>query len=144
MTKNQPHMRNTIHILPQCNAQRSGGRRQKVVHGKDQPPYNMGRRMWLCLNRSRPWLDTKQVHQALPWIPHLHHGDVGFHNEQGNGDTEGPEAAPGGLPPAPRPPPPPPQARRTTTHSSGISYDLQTTEEPQSKERTGALAHSNT
>ena len=31
-------------------------------------------------------------------------------------------------------PPPPHQARRTTTHSSGTSYDLRTTEEPQSKE----------
>ena len=65
----------------------------------------MGRRMWLCLHRSRPWLDTKQVHQALPRIPTCATGDVGSHNERGDDDTESPEAAPGGLPPAPHTPP---------------------------------------
>ena len=42
MTKNQPNMRNTIHILLQCDTHRSDGRCQKVVHGKDQPPYEHG------------------------------------------------------------------------------------------------------
>ena len=40
------------------------------------PATNLGMRIWLCLNRSRPLLDTKQVHQAIPWTPppDLHQG----------------------------------------------------------------------
>ena len=47
--------------------------------GRTNPPStNMGMRILLCLNRSRPSLDTKQVHQAIPWTPHLCHRRCGI------------------------------------------------------------------
>ena len=64
------------------------------------PPTNLGMRIWLCLNRSRPLLDTKQVPQAIPWTPPTicNRGDVESHSEHSDSDTESPEDMPGGAP----------------------------------------------
>ena len=91
MTKNPPCVRNTIHIPLQCNTHRSGGRRQKVVHGKGQPP----------LPTWGEDMVVSQLYQGPCWIPSMcikpYHeppicttGDVGSHSEHGDGACSAP------------------------------------------------------
>lgn len=108
-------MRNTIHILLQCNTHRSGGRRQKVVHAKGRPPLpTWGEDMLVS-----------QPYQGPCWIPSMCTNPPFAPQEMWDptvsmamGDPESPEA----------------------THSSGTSCDLGTTEETQSEERIDAPA----
>ena len=141
MTKNQPHMRNTIHILLQCDTHRSGGRCQKVVHGKDQPPYEHGEEDVVVSQQVKALVRYQAGTSSFTMDPPFAPREMWDPTKSKAMVTQKVQRL--RLADCAPLPPPPPQAR-TATHSSGTSYDLRTTEEPQSKERTDALAHSNT
>ena len=113
MTKNQPHMRNTIHILLQCDTHRSGGRCQKVVHGKDQPPYEHGEEDVVVSQQVKALVRYQAGASSFTMDPPFAPREMWDPTvSMAMGDPESPEA----------------------THSSGTSCDLGTTEETKSEE----------
>ena len=127
ITDNQKftQVRNTIHIPLQCNTHRRWVVQppRKVPEGGPwegpTPHTNLGWGYGCVSTISRPLLDTKRVHQAIPWTSPFAPQEMWDPTViMAVGDTKSPEA----------------------THSSGISCDLGTTEGPQSEERTDAPA----